>query len=523
MICRNGTWRGWGRRRFNTLISLTALALLASVLFPCKSGAQTKTRLKHATRQASKPQRQSELLELQALMKRVAAEVPRPAKVSATRVNRNGYWEARALRIAWYGTVSRLLPTVSHGTPDLISYWVVRTEKDQGFATKIQAAVASVPELSPWAGQLQTASDALIQEDKKAEHITISGAPDKERAAMRRALHLDSKRLDLIKVIRGILGAAGRLDPEHNSAWKPLYELLKQDADTQWAAAIQERDNNESLGVELRKAFWNATQSPANATARFEKLEVINRKLTVMKERLLESALSPGQTPIAFLEGDAQGFIDSQIEFDRELAQALDSPATRADPELIKVFDGVFPVWESLSRYEGFLRAGRWSQSLDLLAEIARVVLLAESWEWTDIDVETGKSISDFVMNRAGETIDLLNKYKDSWRDRGSPRGSPRSSPHVPLYAAVEVDGQGRRISTHFGWILWKWITAGDLDDLKIDGRVTEGLGRRWLLPPASPVKTIRSLQDVQASSALQVIVGLDPAGGGQRAGKAAR
>lgn len=66
---------------------------------------------------------------------------------------------------------------------------------------------------------------------------------------------------------------------------------------------------------------------------------------------------------------------------------------------------------------------------------------------------------------------------------------------------------------THSGWTVWKWISVGDLDDLVVDGRVVEGLGRRWLLPAGSPVKSIHSLQDVSTARAREVIVGLDPGG----------
>lgn len=513
-ICRDVIWSGRNHRRLNTLSLLGTLALFAGALAPCTASAQTKSQVRPGPRQASRPQHQSELVALHALMKRVAAQSPRPAKVSATQVRRNGYWETQDLRAAWFGVMRRFLPTVRDANPDLISYWVIRTE-DQGFATKMHAVVASVTALSPWAGQLQAASDALIQEARQDQHIPISGAPDQEREAMGRALDLDDKRQELIKVIRGILGAAGDLDPERNGDWKPLSQFLSQDADTHWTAALQDREEKTRVAFELHKSFWGATQPPAAATARFEKLEAIDRRLNGMRERLLESAITPGQTPMAFLQGDAQAFIDTQIAFDRELVRALDSPEARADPSLIRVFDGLYPVWESLDRYEDFLRAGRWPQSVDVLVETARVVLMAESWEWTDIDAETGKSTSDFAVQRAGQTIDLLNKYKASWRDRGAP--------DVPLYAAVEVDAQGRRVATHFSWILWKWTTAGDLDDLKIDGRVAEGLGRRWVLPPGSPVKAIRSLQDVHTSGALELIVGLDPARRWQAVRKAAQ
>lgn len=481
------------------------------------------------SRAQSKPQ--PELTALRALMKRVESEAPRPAKVSATQVKGNGYWETQDLKVAWLGVMRRFLPAVRSAHPDLIRYWVVRTEdfpipayndetgtfswpqiepdKDGHYkwAFSLQAlkVVASTPGLTPWAGQLQTASDSLIQGVRESNWISSDDVSKEEKAAKRRAIDMEGRRLALIKVIRGMLGAVGELDPERNTAWKPLYQFLKQDADQQWTKDSIDRAEKQRVNFALSAVYYGAHHPPAATTAHFEKLEAINQRLTGMTPQLLENALAPGQTPMAFLADDAREFINSQIEFDRELVRALDSPEVRANPSLIGAFLGMYDIWRSLERYEDFLRAGRWTQSIGILMETARSVLMAESWDWTEIDPDTGKSTSDFAVQRVGQTIDLLNKYKESWLEHGAPDG--------PLYAAVEVDEQGRRLWTHSSWSLWKWITAGDLDDLTVDGRVVEGLGRRWLLPAGSRVRSIRNLQDVRAADAREVIVGLDPSG----------
>jgi hypothetical protein len=57
------------------------------------------------------------------------------------------------------------------------------------------------------------------------------------------------------------------------------------------------------------------------------------------------------------------------------------------------------------------------------------------------------------------------------------------------------------------------WTAASDLDDLAVDGRVVEALGRRWLLPAGSSIKSLRSLQDVHAGHDMEIIVAIDPAG----------
>lgn len=448
----------------------------------------------------------SELAALRALMKRVNEQSPRPPKVSATQVTSNGYWEKLELNVAWYGIMRRFLPTVRGVHPELLNYWVARTENGEGsFAIPAHNVVASIPALAPWADPLKSASDALIRESKQATHITISGAPEEERAAMRRALDLEGKRRDLLGVVRGIMGAAGEIGADDNRAWQPIYRFLKKDADEQWNATLEDRNKKREVAFELRKTFWEALNPPAAATAHFQKLEVLDHKLDAQGVQLLVSALSPGQTPMAFLEGDARELIDNQIEFDHELVRALDSPEMRADPTLIRGFDGLYSVWASLERREGLLQSGRWTQSVGMLMKVARLLLMAESWEWNEVDPENGRTASDFAVQRAGQTIDLLDKYRDDRRKPGAPAD--------PLYAIAEVDDQGRILWSHSGWILWKWITAADLDDLVVDGRVVQGIGRRWLLPAGSPVRAIRSLQDVHDAKAREVMVGLDPAG----------
>lgn len=512
------------RSRHNAIgLLLLGISLAAGGLAPCQSRAQ------------SEPQTQSDLAALRALMIRLEAQDPRPARVSATQQDdRNGYWELQDLHVAWLGVMRRLLPTVRSTHPDLIRYWVDRTEdrppspfnfetktffwpeiepdKDGHykwpFSWQALKVVASTPGLSQWAGQLQTASDSLIQGVREEFWNRTDPRSDEGKAAKHRAIDLEGRRLALVKVIQGMLGAIGELDPERNIVWKPLYQFLKQDVDQRWITDSTDRAEKWRINFSLGPTYYNAHYPPAATTAHFEKLEAISQRLTGMKPQLLENALAPGQTPMAFLkEDDAREFINSQIEFDRELVRALDSPEVRANPSLIRAFHGMYDIWKSLERYEDFLRAGRWSQSFALLIEITRVVQRAKRWERREIDLDTGKSTSDFVAQRAGQTIDVLNKYKENWLEHGAPEG--------PLYAAIEIDEQGRRVWTHSSsWIFWKWITASDLDDLKVDGRVVERLWLRWLLPAGSPPATsFRSLQDVYAADAREIIVGLDPVG----------
>lgn len=501
-------------------ILLLGISLAAGGLVPTQSIAQSKPQPN--SRLESNPQ--SEMATLQALMKRVESENPRPAKVSATQVKGNGYWETQDLELAWLGVMRRFLPEVRNAHPDLIRYWVLRTEERDypdgiepdkdghykwAFSWQALKVVASTPALSQWAVQLRAASDSLIQGVREEFWNLTDDVTKEEKTAKSRAIHIEGRRLALIKVIRGMLGSAGDLDPERNPIWKPLYQFLTQDANRKWIKDSKDRDKKRQIDFSLSATYYGAHNPPPAITARFEKLEAINQRLTTMTPQLVENALAFGQTPMTFLEGNGSEFMSSQIEFDRQLASALDSAEVRANPSLIRAFGGMYDIWGSLTRYEDVLRAGKGPQSVGLLIDSAHLVQKAAKWkDWNELDPATGKSINDFVGQQAGQTIDVLNKYKESWIKHGAP--------DAPLYAAVEVDEQGRRVWTHSSWVLWKWIGTDELDELKIDGRVLEGLGRRWLLPAGSPVRSIRSLQDVRTADAREVILGLDPAGAGK-------
>jgi hypothetical protein len=505
-ICPRNRYVSHRRRRPVAAILAAACLLALQTCVPqgCdKSKSAAKPSPKPSPQAEASPQ--SELAALQALMKVVETKLDRPLRVSATHVSRIGYWEKQDFKVAWLGLMRQFLPTVRNAHPELIAYWLVRTEEDAGFGSRASTTVGAVPELLPWSTQLQSASEALVREARQASGIRSSLAPEEELGAMRRALDLEGKRSEVIKVVKGILDVSGELDPERNPRWRPVYQFLKQDADEQWSAASEDRNSKRDVAVELRKVFVGALNPPVPTLAYLERLQALESRLESARPQLLESALSPQQTPEALVDGGAGDSIDVEIAFDQELTRALDSAELRANPSLMRLLDGLYPVWESLDRYEAFLRAGRKIQSVSLLMETARTVLLAESWESNDIDVNTGKSTREFIVERAGETLDLLTRYRSEWRER--------AAPPQPLYAAVAVDESGERLWSHLSWICWKWMATADLDDLASDGRVVEAVGRRWLLPAGSRSSSIQSLRDVQATGAMEIVVALDPSG----------
>lgn len=261
------------------------------------------------TRAAPSPQNlreqtQAELNALQTLMIRVEAQLPRQPKVSATKVHTVGYWDTKELTTAWYGIMRRFLPTVRGAHPEVLTYWVMRTDgsdwvtrtdgftRANGFAAQARSVVSSIPAVAPLAARLQDASGALIKEENQSELLRVSSAPKQELAKMYAALDLPGKRWNLILVVRDILRSASEAGP---SAWQPIYQFLRNDADAQWNAGIRERDEKQRVTSAMTKAFWKATEPPAAATVHFEKLEVLSSKIELLRDQAIESALSPGQ------------------------------------------------------------------------------------------------------------------------------------------------------------------------------------------------------------------------------------
>jgi hypothetical protein len=452
---------------------------------------------------------ESEKAELKALMTQAELTLPRPAKITSTRVSRNGYWEATDLKIVWLGLFRRILPEDPMANPEVVKYWVTRTETLEvwtaEFAAHADKFIASVPTLSVWAGPIHDASNALVKEEVQAQELTMSLAPPEEKAALRRAVDIEGKRQDLLKVVQGMLSASDTLYPQGTSKLNPVYEFLKQDADEQWTNASRDRVQKRSVARELRKTFFGAMSVPDGAKTHFETLETMAARLDEMMPKLIESALAPGQMPMSFLQRDAREFLDAQTDFDRELIRALETPNVRDDPTMMRLFDGLYEVWRSLDRHKAFLEIGAWAASLDLLAEISKLVTLAEDWAGDEFDPATGKSLNGFILQRAGQTTDILDDYRARWVEQGAPSG--------PLYAAVNVDEDGNRVWSDWNWVTWKWIRGNDLDDLVIDGRVVESLGRRWLLPAGSPLRSIQTVGDVHTANASEIIIGFAPSG----------
>jgi len=469
--------------------------------------------------------RQSEdLAALSVIAKRFEQISPRPARISATQESGNGYWEKLDLNVAKYGVMRRFLPTERSVHPALIAYWIDRTERDDRewdmvsdsgqpkwparwqFASRSAEVVSSVAALNPWSGPLKVASEALAEEAKKALHATYGVDSAEERKAMLRALDLKGKRQAVEAALGKFLAAAGDLDPERNAGWKPVYQFLLKDAEEQWNGFRKDRDEKKRVDSSLSMTYWGADRSAFKVTtAQVEKLIAIKWRLSSMEVKLLEDALAPGRMPMAFLEGAAREFIDTRIEFDRELVRALDLPEVKTNPVLVSGLIGLFDVWKTLQRREEFLKAGRWALSIGVLKEVALTVLKAESWTKTDFDPDTGERTDSVVVQRAGQTVDQLDKCKERWLNRRSPKGS--------LHAAVEVDEKGNRVWTPYNWTVWKWMTADELDDLTTDGRVVKGLGRRWLVAAGSRFESIRSMQDLRAADAREIFVGLTAAG----------
>jgi hypothetical protein len=405
--------------------------------------------------------------------------------------------------------------------PGLIDYWLQRTEDScrrgqmdkGGFAEQSIALVSRTAALSAWADRLRSAIVSLAEANAKhAAYAYEAFDKPQEIAASYKSNRIPAKWKAVRDVVEGMLSSTGVPDLAGNEAWKRIHEFLLMDMDTQ--RGLVEREYSKSMDTRrlLRKVFWEGKEKPAPWSMQFEQLEKMYWSISDLRVKLYEKALGPGVTPMGFLENDSGDFIALQMRFDRELARFLISPAAETGNSLgisgVESAYALYPMRNSLERREDLLRGGSWTQSLHLLAdEIGRGFYLAAGRErpYLPRDPDSGYSMVEPANHLVARNVDLINNYRERWIKDGKPPS--------PLYAAIEVDDQGLPVWRSGGWLLWQWITSEDLDDLTVDGRVIDSLGRRWLLPAGALPKSVKSLKDVSSSNAREIIVAIDPAG----------
>ena len=434
--------------------------------------------------------------------------------------DRNGVWEELDMKVAEWTLFRDLLPNLRAEHPDLISYWIVRTEDAQEswdpskrepkpgfehtFPGRVAALVTSMPELSKWGEPLKTASGLLLQDVWDEFGVRSNDFTPIEKSDLLDKVHkkIQKHRGQIIDAIRSIVNTIGTLDPEANGQWKPIYDFLVEDVNTTLAAALADRGQKLAVAHELRGTFLNATKPPATLSASYEKLEGINEQLVSLRVQMIEKALAPGQTLAAFARSDARDYLDLQRQFDEDLVQAIDQVD---DPSWVRVFDGVFDVRASLNRHEGYLKFGYDAESVDLLREIAETYVLGVGWGEIEIDTETGGNASASAVHQGKQTVAALGALFKCMVG-----GNKRE---CRLYAALAIDSSGNAIHTHSNWIEWKWILPEEFEDLTIDGRIVTVLGRRWLLPAGSSAKALTSIDDLYAAKAKELVAALDFSG----------
>ena len=445
----------------------------------------------------------SELEALHLLMKQVIPKLYPEQKESASHFHRNGYWESQEMKCAWLGFVKQILSMSNIDSDELVTYWASRAQEDTDdqFAKGIYSVIESDPALSKSAIPLLAVSKALSNEVSKYDSAAMDGK--RQTAAERDLLDVDGKRRSLMEQVRQLLQSVGQLTPA-NPTWSKVLRYLQQDADKRWTAAALDRVQKRDVATEMTKTFIEAMGdvAPPGALKITLSREPLKQKLISARVSLLEVALSPRQTPTTFLNSDvALAYVKLQILLDADVVEALKSPID-GNSTWIVLYDGLYTIRDTFTRREAYLKLGSEPVSVLLLASVASTVAVAENWDWVDFDPKTGSSMSKVAAERAAEIVDLVNRYVDSWISKGE---LPRT-----IYAAADINPSGDRVWTHLNWLGWKWLSAEDVDDLILDRRVVNSLGRRWLLPAGTlPPPVFRTFGDVRAANAREIIVAL--------------
>lgn len=438
------------------------------------------------------------LQELQELLPIIRASRPEPVDVSATLPYKSGERTIRAasdpfsfydFKYAQAGALRSLIPEIRQPQPDLLACWVLWT--DDKFLGDIKNAL-SPSLLAQWGAPLTDASSALIQARRTRDDLY-----GESRRAAEASLDLEGRRKALAGVVNQLLSSMGTLDPSTNANWSAIMDVLMTRLNQE--APMDAYYSQQKIQGSLDQAFFGATPHPPEVDAEIQKtqakyLALQDQQMPVLIEGLL------GQMPMTYLRQNS-GFIAAEKAFDAQLFEFLNLPTVKADPDTIRLLDGVYPLWSSLVRYRDYLKTDETAYKLHLLAQVAAVCQAGENWNPSSLDPDTGAGTSEYVAQRAGRTIDIIYEYLTAWVNGRSPQ---------PLYAAVSVDRLDHPAPAKYGWVVWKWVTSDDLDDLKAEDRVGEGLGRKWLLPVGHSNTAINSIQDAGTAKAREILLVLD-------------
>jgi hypothetical protein len=410
--------------------------------------------------------------------------------------NRPGFLDSVRLHVNALSWLQELWQPVPRPQPEIADYLADRA-LDPAFASRLHEVLVTDPVLRNWAASLDNAAQSVRDREQTADMIRYKEFSPEEKQDLLRRNDVPGSLRALRQVVDEMFAGFEHDTVDQREAWTVLQRFLKDDIASQMESAVKERDRWREAAQGLREAFWHGAPEPATLDQAYEHLEVLSRTLRSSYDQLSQLALSPNETPMAFLQEAALSeYLDAEDQFDETVIKACNMPET--DQDRAWALNALFGFRGALIDQFDARIAGRYVLAVDTLMGIAKDYLDARRWGPNPF----GEAATQFDDSRTVKAINYLDQYEDELLQNGGA--------HPTLWAAVDVAKNGTLERQTGGWLEWTWLNNDDRNKLTAQNRLIRFAGHSWLLPEGITGGSITSLRDLLAARAQLVGVALD-------------
>jgi len=372
--------------------------------------------------------------------------------------------------------------------PQVIAY-VSERILDPSFRPLFIQAIREESTLAASATELARAASETKTMWEDADTIRyFNKLSNEEKAKLQRNAAVPERIENLRRWMKSIFVHLAKLEREGSTTRRKVYKLVKDDLAQQYYGATDALLDSFDLSDAMRDAYLQGlTEKPfkENPTlaAQMERVKAAFKAIRGKKANFPYSALRFEQTPMEWLAHDVRlnEFLDAVINLDSETFQLFSMRVVKQDEFLAKDLDGLYDIRGSLERSRLFADGGRRALSLEIMIDLADITLSAHQYmdslelkqdgTWTPVSWNGYSSLQLATLKR---TTERFKQYRDAWlRDRSQ----------SPLYAAIEIDDDGKRTWHVGGWLLWDWLTSADIEYFRAQGRIVSVRGKLWLVP----------------------------------------
>lgn len=413
--------------------------------------------------------------------------------------NGPGYMDSIELRVNSLMWLQALWQPVPKQQTALADYLTGRA-LDPSFASRLHDVLVNDPLLRNWAASLDDAAKLAREKIEAAKLIPYKGFSIEEQRDLLRQDDVPGHLHALRQVVDGMFSVMEPDSGLQHEAWTALQRFLKDDIAVEMEAAVKKRDDERELSAKMTDGWWYAVPARATLNKAYEHLKYLKDRLTPPGDRLRHLVFSPNQTPMALLEDPALSeYLDALDQFDDAVVMICNMP--ELDAGSYSGLHGAFNMSGALMRRVDARVGGRDILAVFELESIAASYVRAQRWAAYNLQADSMFN-ELFDDSRAVAAINALEEYQHEILHN--------NGVHPILWAAVDLDKNGKPEWHIGGWLEWRWLNDDDHYRLTNQNRWIDFAGRSWLLPEGTTGSHITSPRDLLTAKAKLVVVAVD-------------